>query len=327
MSAVTVRQGVRAWTKAQFEASGIDYYAMTPLQARAILESLSPRGSFVIRYAPSFEGDPKGITHAEVEELSSLGYDIVLCGELTASRALQGTAAGEEDASTWFPLAWAAGMPKGRPILAAVDFDDTLEPSQITPYFRGYAARTLQLHDGQKGARGAYGGLATAQELFGQELIDFCFQTSAWSSEGHPLEWEPRAQVHQAQYLNGFDIDEAVAADYGQWSTRKASPPKPNPLAVLLPAERAAVQHYQQLEKHPHVHPHQVAAALAGLVTMRKQVWRAAVKGVEADGHSSEKGWDVLRRRQRYELLCKVTNFGDYPFTAGSIAMLGMHGK
>jgi hypothetical protein len=243
---------------------GIDYFAMTPAQAKVILDSLTPRGTFVARYGPTYQGDPKGITHDEASALSADGFDIVVVGESVANRALDGYAAGVADARAWFPLAWAAGMPKGRPINAAVDFDDTADPNEIKPYFQGWSTECISLNGGHKGSRGAYGGLATVTALFGWDLIDFAIQTSAWSSEGHPLKWNARAQLRQIAYRNGYDEDEAVAADFGQWSLRKPTPPKPKPpkYPTLTAAQKAQgdtfVKEWPTIRDHPGALPKQL---------------------------------------------------------------------
>ena len=65
---------------------------------------------------------------------------------------------------------------------------------------------------------GAYGGIYVISSLFNAGKIKYGWQTYAWSDG----QWDGRAQVRQVE--NGMtiaggscDVDEAIAADFGQW--------------------------------------------------------------------------------------------------------------
>jgi peptidoglycan hydrolase-like protein with peptidoglycan-binding domain len=168
--------------------------------------------SFAIRYV-SEEGNAKNITLQEATVLSHAGIDVVLVFETTAQRALDGRAAGSADADAARAQAASAGMPQGRPIYFAVDFEAT--PAQlyaIDEYFQGVADR-LGLAD-----VGAYGGYAVIEYLFDHGRIRWGWQTYAWSGG----KWDRRAQLQQ--FSNGHrvggvecDYNHALGQDFGQW--------------------------------------------------------------------------------------------------------------
>ena len=141
--------------------------------------------------------------------------------ESLANRTAQGCAAGTADAIQARVQAAAVGNTT-RPIYAGVDFDTSLDPSVIRPYFVCWS-QTLGL-----ARSGAYGGLATIRYLFDAGLIRYGWQTYAWSGG----QWDPRAQLRQFQndvFIAGVDtdLDVAVAPDFGQWPYAAPNPPPP----------------------------------------------------------------------------------------------------
>ncbi len=83
----------------------------------------------------------------------------------------------------------------------------------------------------------------------------------------------------------GRNLDESLCVDdfFG----------KLDPLAVLMPGERVAVN--------------RAAHDRAQLVFLRKAIWVAAERGRLPDGKPTEKGWSVRNRRERYQLLLART--------------------
>jgi hypothetical protein len=70
--------------------------------------------------------------------MSRACIDVVLVFETTADRALAGQPAGTSDAQSASRQAAELGMPHGRPIYFAVDFDATPQQQPvIDAYFRG----------------------------------------------------------------------------------------------------------------------------------------------------------------------------------------------
>jgi Rv2525c-like, glycoside hydrolase-like domain len=167
---------------------------------------------FACRYL-SHDTTGKNLTAAEANILSRAGIWIVVVWESTAGRALAGHAAGAADARAALSQAQACGMPPGRPIYFAVDFDATeAQQAAIHAYLDG-AASVLG-----RDRVGLYGGYYVIKRAFDAEKIAWGWQTYAWSG-GH---WDGRAQLQQ--YSNdrringvGLDYDRATKIDYGQW--------------------------------------------------------------------------------------------------------------
>jgi hypothetical protein len=129
-------------------------------------------------------------------------------------------------------------MPGDRPIYFSVDFDATPgQQAAIDSYFDGVAS-VLGVD-----RVGAYGGYYVIQRLLDHSKIRWGWQTYAWSGG----QWDARAQLRQIQ--NGVtvagadcDIDQAMAADFGQWGPNTAAPGSPaeGSQAFLSPHQ----QHY-----------------------------------------------------------------------------------
>jgi hypothetical protein len=195
-------------------AVGVDYS-----WARPDPNGLHNEGyAFAARYL-SHDTSGKTITQGEADALWQAGVDVVVVWEDSATNALGGYGQGVADAQAADALAAAAGMPAGRPIYFAVDFDaQAYQQGTIDAYFQGVAsviglART-----------GAYGGYGLIARSFDDNVIAWGWQTYAWSYGN----WDGRAQVRQVQ--NGItaagdgdccDRDEAQTGDYGQWHSNK----------------------------------------------------------------------------------------------------------
>ncbi|WP_433234005.1 glycoside hydrolase domain-containing protein [Actinomadura nitritigenes] len=187
---------------------GIDY-----AWGRPGVAALQAAGAtFVCRYL-SHDTTGKNLSAAEARELSAAGIWIVVVWEGTASRALAGKAAGAADARDAEAQARACGMPAGRPIYFAVDFDaNSSQQDEIHAYLDG-AASVLG-----RGRVGLYAGYGPVKRAFDAGKIAFGWQTYAWSGG----RWDSRAQLQQ--YSNdhrvggvGCDYDRAMTTDYGQW--------------------------------------------------------------------------------------------------------------
>jgi lysozyme len=72
--------------------------------------------------------------------------------------------------------------------------------------------------------------------------------------------------------------------------------PVANPLDVLEPKERAAVDAYDADGRHPRLHAEALKKLRAELVAMRKAIWIAAERGQLPDGKATEKGWEIESR-------------------------------
>ncbi|GAA2586162.1 DUF1906 domain-containing protein [Actinomadura fulvescens] len=167
---------------------------------------------FVCRYL-SHDTTGKNLTRAEADQLSDAGLWLVVVWETTASRALSGRTGGIADARDADRQALAVGMPSGRPIYFAVDFDASAsQQAAINAYLDG-AASVIG-----RGRVGVYAGYGPLKRAFDAKKVTYGWQTYAWSGG----RWDARAQLQQYSndhQLNGVtvDYDRAVKADYGQW--------------------------------------------------------------------------------------------------------------
>ena len=179
---------------------------------------------FAVRYL-SHDATGKNLTRAEAEELSKAGIALVCVWETSANEALNGYGAGRADAQAAKAEAHACGMPDGRPIYFAVDFDaGSGDQAAINAYLDG-AASVLG-----KGATGIYGGYYPVKRAMDGGHCDWGWQTYAWSAG----QWYPGAQLQQ--YSNdhiiggvGLDFDRSTKPDYGQWVVGGKVPPPPPP--------------------------------------------------------------------------------------------------
>lgn len=158
----------------------------------------------------------KNLTRPEADDLAEHDVSCVVVWETVANRALGGRAAGISDAHAALTQATAAGMPSGRPIFFAVDWNATeAQQAAIDAYFGGVIS-VLGL-----ARTGGYGGYWVIKRLFDAGLITFGWQTIAWSGGL----WDERAQIRQGSQktINGVscDLNTATAADYGQWMPGK----------------------------------------------------------------------------------------------------------
>ena len=187
---------------------GVDYSSGRP--GGAALKGAGK--SFAARYVSHTAG--KNITKAEAADLAAHGVWTVLVWETAANRAGAGRAAGVADAKEALTQATAAGMPPGRPLYFAVDWD--ADPAVVVPYFQGVAS-VLGL-----ARTGAYGGYRVVKHLLDSQLVTWAWQTAAWSGG----RWDARAHIRQPAttvHINGVscDNDTAQQADFGQWMPGK----------------------------------------------------------------------------------------------------------
>lgn len=173
--------------------------------------------SFAVRYL-SYNTTGKNLSASEASALIAAGVDVVANWEDAAMDALDGRARGASDAEEAVRQATAAGMPDGRPIYFAVDFDAAPDQQPaIDDYFDGVASVI------GRARTGGYGGFGPIQRLLDGGKIAWAWQTYAWSAGL----WDPRAQLRQIRNSvtiagGECDIDQAHADDFGQWGTAAA---------------------------------------------------------------------------------------------------------
>jgi hypothetical protein len=195
---------------------------------------------FACRYL-SHDTTGKSLTLAEARQLSAAGIWIVVVWETTANRALSGRAGGVADARSARGQAEACGMPGGRPIYFAVDFDASAgQQGTINAYLDG-AASVLG-----RDRIGLYAGYYVIKRSFDAKKITWGWQTYAWSGG----RWDGRAHIQQYSNdhrINGVAVDynRAVKDDYGQWRVNTLPAEEDEPLKLLISlgrTEEATVQ-------------------------------------------------------------------------------------
>lgn len=172
--------------------------------------------SFVCRYLSHDPG--KNLTRTEAERYSNAGIDLVVVWESGSNNAALGYSQGRSDANTALAQAKVCGMPEGRPIFFAVDFDAA--GPEIAPYFEGVAAVLGRDHSG------IYAGLDAVEYILDRKIVDWAWQTYAWSNH----KWDKRAHLRQVLIsLTGaelridgvvVDYDKSTAVDFGQWRVK-----------------------------------------------------------------------------------------------------------
>jgi lysozyme len=87
-----------------------------------------------------------------------------------------------------------------------------------------------------------------------------------------------------------------------------SSPPPapPNPLSVLYPDERGAVNAWNLYNKHPKLHRHGLQVIYDRMVQMRENIFTAARWG-RVGKERVHGGWDINNRLARYEILKHYT--------------------
>lgn len=172
---------------------------------------------FHVRYV-STPGHAKNLKPAEVAAHRKAGVELVLVGEITAGRALDGRARGKADMASFQAQAKALGAPSPCVIYLAIDFDATAaQMPKCLDYLRGGAD--------QVGERwtGVYGSYAVIQAAKAADVCDYFWQTYAWSGG------KVSTHNHLYQYKNNVplgsgtvDLCRATAEDYGQWGAQAA---------------------------------------------------------------------------------------------------------
>lgn len=189
---------------------GVDYAWGRPLPA----ELRKAGATFAGRY---LTGEGKALSGREARALSAAGLAIVACFEEGASNMLGGERQGRIDGARARQAALLLGIPRGKPIYFACDFDagGTVGAiPQCLAYMRGANAALGRDYQGA-----LYGGLAIVRAALDEGYVHYAWQTLAWSGGI----WDARAQLRQTAVgtprIGGVecDTDYAHAADFGQW--------------------------------------------------------------------------------------------------------------
>lgn len=255
---------------------------------------------FVCRYL-SGGGNPKDISKAELDNYLAAGIPVVFVWETTGTD-MTSMSNGENDARAAQNELNALGAASAVVFFAA---DEQAEPDELA-YLQG-AGYVLG-----KSRVGIYGGLASIEAAFNNNVVSYGWQTYAWSGGV----WDNRALLRQ--YLNGVkigpaevDLDEAaywnsatvltVHSDFGQWPRPVITPPPvpvpPKPVAEpeLVEGDTgSAVKLLQSLLNARPIHPGLTVDGDFGPATL------AAVELVQhnnhlvVDGVVGPKTWAIL---------------------------------
>ena len=255
----------------------------------------------------------------EINDLKAAGIGLAMVYENNPHDPLKGHERGREDAQFALAQARSLGMPAGRPIYFAVDFDVSPQPDQTDSYFDGVAE--VLGHGGS----GPYGGIAVVSRQLNRGF-KWAWQTYAWSRN----QLDGRAQIHQ--YSNGHsiggtpvDYDHAYYEDYGQWwgvpggvSTDEATGPtdphhylrfpgQPLPWHGKVLHERWLVQEYDRYRAAPHVGANEEMLDLLrlDLAKARKRVWYVAHYDPKTGQRHPKPVWQKYYRGWRWQQLLK----------------------
>jgi hypothetical protein len=286
---------------------GLDRGAYIPLAAHHAI-----RSQFALRYLSRYTA--KVPSAQEIHELQAAGIGLAVVFEDGAQNALRGFDQGRADAEFALGQARSLGMPAGRPIYFAVDFDATPNPTSTDRYFDG-AASVL----GHQGC-GPYGGIAVVTHQLNRGF-QWAWQTYAWS--GRQL--DARAQLYQ--YRNGWhiglggqtvevDLNYAFYPDYGQWWG--VAPPvpedphgylrfeeRPLPWQGRLLHERWLVKQYDHYRQAPNkgANSEMLDLLREDLTRARKRVWYEAHVDARTGKRNDKPTWALYHRGWRWQQL------------------------
>jgi hypothetical protein len=265
--------------------------------------------SFAMRYLS--RSSYKVLTPREVENYRAGGIGVGTVFEDGAEDSLRGYDQGRGDAEFALARAKSLGMPSGRPIFFAVDFDTGNSPEKTDPYFDGVAA-VLGHH-----CSGPYGGYDVVRHQLDRGFA-WAWQTYAWS--GSAL--DARAQIYQFSndhYVDGIgvDYDHAFYEDFGQWDASKTPHPDADPhhyewfaegpvaWAHRLLYERDLVVQYDKYRVAPHLGPNAEWLNLLreDITLARKRVWFEAHTEAQTGKRLTTPTWSASHRGWRWKQL------------------------
>lgn len=178
--------------------------------ARPSLSDLKAHGVVgVFRYLAPLP-NKKVIDAPERDALLAQGFDIVLNWEWYEGRCNEGSGAGKQDATEAVRQAKALGYPAGSCIYFSHDTS-----ANDWQAIEGYFTSAAQVVHDAGYTIGAYGSYSVIEFLHGKGLIDYGWQTKAWSGGTAP----DFAVIYQAgtALVAGTDNDIVSNPDIGSW--------------------------------------------------------------------------------------------------------------
>ena len=273
---------------------GVDYSFSRPNLAELKAEG----HTFVCRYLSHHKGtgvNGKDLSKQELSKLRKADLSVVVVWEVEALDPLKGTPEGVRDATDAKAQADSLGM-HDAVIYFACDFD--VRPPQmkkVLAYLEG-AASVLGAN-----RTGVYGGLAVIKAAMDGHVVNWGWQTYAWSSG----KWHPAAQLRQTENglkLGGGTVDQdaSIFADFGQWPRPIAAAPravkpartrtvKPKPEVVSTTA--LPVLHVANI-KHGKHHPNNIWIRRA-----LNEVLHVKLAPIDLFDDDQQKAYDTFRRK------------------------------
>lgn len=179
-------------------------------------EALRAAGkTFIAMYLNDIPGF--GMTKKDVTSYSEKEIDLVAIYERDQEDPRRGYKKGVEHALDAMREAKELSIPSGRPIFFATDYE--AKGPEIVHYYIGVRDTLAK----SRWVPGAYGSREVIDFLFDENLIEFGFQTYAWSHH----EWDNRARLRQILIdlpgseleIDGARVDycKSTSLDFGQW--------------------------------------------------------------------------------------------------------------
>jgi hypothetical protein len=181
---------------------GCDYSWARPSVAELRAEGISFAGRYLT-------GGGKALTREEAHRLSQGRIALFSIFEAGARNMAAGRIAARNDAEEAFRAAKEIGMPTGRPIYFAADWD--VQPDEVGTCL-AYLDEARKVMKGHYFA-GVYGGRRLIESARSAGF-HYLYQTLAWSGGIRVSQ----AQLYQSGIAGSIDTDYAYAADFGQWT-------------------------------------------------------------------------------------------------------------
>lgn len=185
--------------------SGIDTAAR--ISATVAEKTKAAGQSFIGRYLVPTTGPTasKALTEDEASAIHDAGLGILLCWELTATRAKDGAAAGTSDGATAKNLARDMLVPTSAAIYFAVDYNAPARDFDKIEAYLSAAAASVQPYE-----IGVYGSYYVCEAMYLRGVTKNLWQCCAWS--GSLI--SPHAYLYQRQWSGGAE-SKAIAAKIG----------------------------------------------------------------------------------------------------------------